>query len=79
MINLGTSSSFVHYSFVKQNKIKTISLPSPIPLYNIDNSGNAVGKISTIVILDTTIRDKQKKLLFLVTNIDQEKVILGID
>jgi hypothetical protein len=32
-----------------------------------------------MVVLDTTIGDKQKKLLFLVTDIGLEKVILGID
>jgi hypothetical protein len=32
-----------------------------------------------MVILDTTIEEKQKKLPFLVTNIGQEEVILGID
>jgi hypothetical protein len=79
MIDSGASSSFIYYKFVKENKIKTISLPSPIPLYNINNSGNTAGKITTIVILNTTIGEKRRKLPFLVTDIGLEEVILGID
>jgi hypothetical protein len=79
MIDSGASSSFVHCNFIKENNIKTITLPSPIPLFNIDNSGNAAGEIRTIALLDTTIGNKRRKLSFLVTNIGLEKVILGID
>jgi hypothetical protein len=31
MIDSGASSSFVYCNFVKENKIKTITLPSPYP------------------------------------------------
>jgi hypothetical protein len=79
MIDSGASSSFVYCNFVKEKKIKTITLLSPIPLYNIDNSGNAAGEIRTMVLLDTLIGDKRRKLPFLVTDIGMEKVILGID
>jgi hypothetical protein len=79
MIDLGASSSFIHCNLVKDHKIKEIVLPSSIPLYNIDNSGNAAGKIRTMVILETTIGQKRKKLPFLVMDIGLEKVILGID
>jgi hypothetical protein len=79
MIDLGALSSFIHCNFVKENKIKEIALPTPIPLYNIDNSSNAAGEIKTMVILETTIGQKKKKLPFLVTDIGLEKVILGID
>jgi hypothetical protein len=48
-------------------------------LYNIDNSRNTAGEIKTMALLDTTIRDKRKKLPFLVTDIGLEEVILGID
>jgi hypothetical protein len=50
-----------------------------MPLYNIDNSRNAAGEIKTMVLFDTTIGNKKRKLLFLVTDISIEKVILGID
>jgi hypothetical protein len=79
MIDSRASSSFIHCNFIKENKIKTITLPSPIPLYNIDNSGNMAGEIKIMVLLDTTIGNKKRKLPFLVTNIGLEKVILGID
>jgi hypothetical protein len=79
MINSGASSSFIHYKFVKDNRIKTISLPSPIPLYNIDNSSNTAREITTMAILDTTIGEKCRKLPFLVIDIGLENVILGID
>jgi hypothetical protein len=79
IIDSGASSSFIHCNFIKEHKIKEIVLPSSIPLYNIDNSGNAAGEIRTMVILETTIREKRKKLPFLVTDIGLEKVILGID
>jgi hypothetical protein len=52
MIDSSASSSFIHHKFVQQNKIKTIPLLSPIPLYNIDNSGNTAGEITTMAILD---------------------------
>jgi hypothetical protein len=75
----GAFLSFIHYKLVKENKIKTISLPTPIPLYNINNSGNSAGEITTMAILNTTIGKKQRKLPFLVTDIGLEKAILGID
>jgi hypothetical protein len=59
--------------------MKIITLPSLIPLYNIDNSGNVAGEITTMVLLDTSIGDKKRKLPFLVMDISIEKVILGID
>jgi hypothetical protein len=79
MIDSGASSSFIHCNFIEEQRIKEIALPSPIPLYNINNSGNTVGEIRTMVILETTIGQKRKKLPFLVTDIGLEKVILGID
>jgi hypothetical protein len=79
MIDSGASSLFIHHKFVKTNKIRTISLPSPIPLYNIDNSGNLASKITIMAILDTSIGEKQRKLLFLVIDIGAESIILGTD
>jgi hypothetical protein len=79
MIDSGASSSFIHYKFVQDKKIKTIPLPSPIPLYNIDNSGNTAGEITHMTIIETTIGENRRKLPFLVTDIGSESVILGID
>ena len=79
MIDSGASSSFINKNFIHKNNIKTHKLPKNIPLYNIDNSPNSIGLISEYAILRTQIGEEKKNLIFLVVDIGQEDVILGID
>jgi predicted aspartyl protease len=79
MIDSGASSSFINKKFILKNNMKTHKLPKNIPLYNIDNSPNSIGLISEYAILKTQISKERKNLIFLVVDIGQEDVILGID
>jgi hypothetical protein len=79
MIDSNASSLFINKNFIHKNNIKTYRLPENIPLYNIDNSPNSIGLISKYAILQTQIGKERKNLIFLVVDIGQENVILGID
>lgn len=50
-----------------------------IPLYNIDGTENCDGMISKVAVLDMAIGDHQEKVVFVVTDIGKEDVIIGLD
>jgi hypothetical protein len=79
MIDSSASSSLINKNFIQKNNIKMHKLPKNIPLYNIDNSPNSIGLISKYTILRSQIGEERKNLIFLVVDIGQEDVILGID
>jgi hypothetical protein len=79
IIDSSASSLFINKKFIYKNNIKTHKLPKNIPLYNIDNSPNSISLISKYTILRTQIGKEKKNLIFLVVDIGQENVILGID
>ena len=51
----------------------------PIPLYNIDGTLNCAGTISEVAILGLQIGDHVEKVVFMVTDISSEDVIIGLD
>ena len=64
---------------MKDNKVTTRKLKKPIPLYNIDGSENCDGTVSEVAVLDMTIGTHQEPVVFIVTDIGKEDVIIGLD
>lgn len=79
MVDSGATTKFMNRRFVRENKVRTRKLKHPIPLYNIDGSLNKDGSISEIAVLYMKIGDHEEKVVFTITDIGPEDVILGLD
>ena len=79
MIDCGATTKFLHRRFVEENRVRTRKLGKPIPLYNIDGTENRDGTISEVAVLDMTVDNHQEKVVFVVTDIGDEDVIIGLD
>ena len=79
MVDSGATTKFLHRRFVEKNQVTTRKLARPIPLYNIDGTENRDGTITEVAVLDMAIGDHQEKVVFVVTDIGEEDVIIGLD
>ena len=79
MLNSGVTTKFLHRRFVEQNKVTTRKLAKPIPLYNIDGSENRDGTITEVAVLDMEVGEHTETVVFVVTDIGEEDVIIGLD
>ena len=79
MVDSGATTKFLHRRFVLENQVATRKLARPIPLYNIDGTENCNGTISEVAVLDMAIGDHREKVVFVVTDIGEEDVIIGLD
>ena len=79
LIDSGASASFINEKFVKQNNVIVYPLAKPIAVYNIDGTPNKGGELRYATVLDLNIGGYKIRQAFIVTNIGQETLILGID
>ncbi|TFK78004.1 hypothetical protein K466DRAFT_474450, partial [Polyporus arcularius HHB13444] len=54
-------------------------LTSPVCLYNIDSTEKCDGTIAEVAVLGMTIGDYQEQVVFVVTDVGDEDVIIGLD
>ena len=79
MVDSGATTKFLQWHFVEQNHVSTRKLKQPIPLYNIDGTENRDGTITEVAVLDMMLGDHQEQVVFVVTDIGEEDVIIGLD
>ena len=79
MVDSGATTKFLHRRFVERNSVTTRKLARPIPLYNIDGTENCDGTITEVAVLDMAVGDHREKVVFMVMDIGEEDVIIGLD
>ena len=79
MVDSEVTTKFLNRWFVKDNKVMTRKLKKPISLYNINGLKNYDSIMSEVAILDITIRTHQKSVVFIVMDIGEEDIIIGLD
>ena len=79
MVDSSATTKFLHRRFVERNSVTTRKLARPIPLYNIDGTENRDGTITEVAVLDMAVGDHREKVVFVVTDIGEEDVIIGLD
>ncbi|KAF9801706.1 hypothetical protein IEO21_10049 [Rhodonia placenta] len=79
MVDSGATTKFINKRFITKNKVQTQKLKEPIPLYNIDGTLNKDGSILEVAILQMQVGDHVEKMVFMVTDIGPEDVIVGLD
>ena len=78
LINCGADGVFMHKNFAKRNKLTMITLESPIIVKNVDGTRNINGDITHMVRMEITIERRKHMQDFLITNIADNEIILGI-
>ena len=79
MIDSGATGLFLNSTYAQKHHMNIRPLQHPIKLYNIDGSLNCAGSITHSVRLMTQVDKNPPQLLeFLVTNLGNEDIILGL-
>lgn len=79
LIDSGAYSMFINKKFVSENRIKTKKLEQPIWVYNADRTRNKRGAIDQYAWLRLRIGDHTSWSPFLVADIGERDVIIGLD
>ena len=79
MIDSGATNTFISKRFVWDNRIPTRKLQNLVLLFNIDGTENRAGRITEMAVLRMKINDHDEQVVFSVTDIDDEDVIIGLD
>lgn len=79
MVDSGATNTFINRRFIRENHIATRKLKHPIFLFNIDGTENKDGSITELALLQMKIGDHMEKVVFSVTNIGPEDLIIVLD
>ena len=77
LLDSGATENFLDYQMVQKLKIKMTKLPQPRRVFNIDGTENKAGNISTICTMPVTYAGKQMKQVFYVSDLGEDRAILG--
>ena len=78
LVDSGAEGLFINKRFIRDNWIRTSPLGQRIIARNVDNTINKQGVIDHYVDLSVQIGDKRQKERFLVTDLGETPVILGL-
>ncbi|KAI0037725.1 hypothetical protein FA95DRAFT_1506600, partial [Auriscalpium vulgare] len=78
LINSGATANFLHQKLVNRYKIPAQELPQPITVRNADGTPNKMGVVTKYVEMDYSMDEHQGRARFLVTELGQENIILGL-
>ena len=77
LVDSGATNNFIHPNFAKKLGLKMTLLEKPKRIYNIDNMNNRVGSITHSLELKITTKGQDRIMIFLVTDIGHEDILLG--
>jgi hypothetical protein len=77
LVDSGATNNFINEWFVKRMGLGMATLPQPQQLFNIDDTNNKGGMVTHYVDLQVDTNQSPRNMLFLVTDIGKEDVLLG--
>jgi hypothetical protein len=77
LINSGTTENFIDYWTAVRWRVNTKDLRRPHKVYNVDGTENQGGIISKSCVLCVRRGEQQLAQRFYVTNLGQDRIILG--
>src|SRR6266702_2995129 len=77
LVDSGATDCFMSERFIQQMKLGKGPLQRPRKIWNIDNMANQAGNITHYVTLKIQTGGIHKTIQFLITNIENEDIILG--
>jgi Reverse transcriptase (RNA-dependent DNA polymerase)/gag-polyprotein putative aspartyl protease len=78
LIDSGAGGNFMHEKLAKALKLPRRELKRPIAVRNVDGTLNIDGQITHRTIVPMTIGEKQHNISFLIGNIGDQQIILGL-
>src|SRR5204863_4684252 len=79
LLDCGCSSTCIDRKFVMEKKINVRKLDKPLPVTNADGSSNIIGSITEYVLLHMKIREHEELWTFLVSDLGDSSVFIGLD
>ena len=77
LVDSGATDNFISTKVLKQMKIGTLQLKKPRTIWNIDGTHNKAGAITHFVDLQVRCGTTSKDMKFLVTDLGEDKIVLG--
>ena len=77
LLDSGATENFLNYRMVQKLKINTSKLTQPRRVFNINGTENKAGNISTTCTMPITYAGKQMEQTFYVSNLGEDRAILG--
>jgi hypothetical protein len=78
LLDCGATGLFISSALVRKMGLTTRTLQRPVPVYNVDGTPNEAGSIKEVVDLVLRFKDHSERVLFAVTNLGSQDVILGL-
>src|SRR5258708_32479973 len=77
LVDSGATDNFISPDFAKRMGLGSTPLERPRKVWNIDNTENQVGSITHSITLDVQTNGKRNDMIFLVTELGAEDLLLG--
>jgi len=77
LLDSGATTCFIDEEFIKQNRLNSIPMPIPVPIFNVDRTKNAKGMIKATVDLIIIVQGHTEHTRFSVCGLGKIPLILG--
>ena len=77
LLDSGATANFLDQRTVKRLCLKTQKLPKPCPVRNVDGTSNSAGKLTHYIDLQVKQNGKEETLRFFITNLGEDRLLLG--